>query len=129
MNKRRSGLLSVFYHQKTHFLLNYLTLSIDDQEITKKLELNMFDNFDRLFWPNVILNCLVIIAQIIDTFTDKNEDKGYASLAVCTINFIHNVLVWAIVRKLRKDLSPRLVFTYLLMNTILMNLFLRDQVP
>jgi hypothetical protein len=55
MLKVKEKIRAKLYSEETHGLLNYLTLTIADKEISKDYEKLRTDRFNSMFWPQIFL--------------------------------------------------------------------------
>ena len=127
MSSNNLRCVSLFYHQRTHYILNYVTLQINDQEIATNLDQFQSENFDRLYWPMLILTTFVLLWELFGCFVIKTEP--ITSLSMAVLNFINSVFVWGLIRKFNKRQAPKFVYLFFLLHMIMLNLVYRDQVP
>ena len=53
------------YSEKTHNILNNITLQIKDPDIRKQYDHERVENFDALFWPMIFVSACFFVYRVI----------------------------------------------------------------
>ena len=122
-NKRRN-LCAYFYHKRSSNLLNYLTLKISDPEIERNLGQLQAENFDRLYYPLLIITGLLFFYQLAAYFI--NSPSSLPTLVAFATFFGSQIFVWGLLRKYGKQHAPKYILYVLILNGTLVNLFYYD---
>ena len=112
-----------FYRKSSHYLLNYLTLSIKDKEVTE--ELFKF----RLKWQDAVFKvcCVLVAVDLILTSTtlfvtkDNNAVQGLMS-----VNTLGVMITWWLLRRFFHKQVYVVPILYLNVMNLVLNLVVRD---
>jgi hypothetical protein len=120
-----SLLKEALYSQRSNYLLNYLTLSIRDEEINLKLREFRLDWLDRIYYYGKLLLILNLLWCFIQQFVLKSSHPiNLVMAANTTLIFI----IWAALRVRLKRFTPIIPVLFLLCHAVEVNLIFRDQV-
>jgi hypothetical protein len=104
-------------------MLNYLSLSINDEEIRKELFLFRFQWLDRIYKLCIGLVTLNMAWTLITFFGTKTDE---AIVLLSSANNLLIVIYWTICRRWAPSLTFAVAPLYLLVHTIELNLLVRD---
>jgi hypothetical protein len=113
----------LFYSPKSHYVLNYATLTIHDSEIRHLYNKALADNFDKLFCTTAVV-CVfyTLIRVVVYLIGDLEATVRLGSTAI----HIAFLLLWGLIRLRWKLQAPKIVFLYALTFLIQTNLSWRD---
>lgn len=114
-----------FYSASTNYVLDYLSLEIQDEEISREFNKTRSHNFDRCFPVMFVVTSFNIALQIGQHLAYKRPG---CHIATSVINF-SLVITWALARLRSKKDSPLVIFLYLIVECALVNLSYRDMLP
>ena len=113
----------ILYSERSHYLLNYITLNIKDAEIKKALFEFRLQGLNRCFAYGLVLTILNMIWCIFQHFTVSNSKPINLVLGGVTTLLI---LFWGVLKFFKKEWSIYIPIFFILAHSIDMNLIYRD---
>jgi hypothetical protein len=104
------------YHEETGFLLNYLTLKIDDPAIERELVLHRGAQFTRIVTPTTIFSILSLLSTIYSLYVQKSGNPMMIVTGILTILFMF--LLQILVRIGKPEYCMMLAVPYLLIHAV-----------
>jgi hypothetical protein len=104
------------YHEETGFLLNYLTLTIDDPSIERELVLHRGAQFKRIVTPTTIFSLLSLLSTIYSFFVQKSGNPMMIVTGILTI--LCMLFLQLLVRLGKAEYCVHLAVPYLLIHAV-----------
>ena len=114
------------FHEKTYYLLNYLTLTITDPQIKNEYDIARTKNFDDSFRSILFVVTCNAIFRSLQVATNKNVPHEKIFYALQTLFF---VLIWGIMRRCWKKHAIYMPYAYMLFINIITYISYDDVMP
>ncbi len=104
------------YHEETGFLLNYLTLKIDDPAIERELAVHRGNQFLRIVTPTTIFSILSLLSTIYSLYVQKSGNPMMIVTGIITILIM--LFLQILVRIGKQEYCTIVAVPYLLVHAV-----------